>query len=251
MQFLKYFFLIVLISLLAKISFAERQYALINDDDGYTFVRNGMGMSFPVIDTIHNDQFFLFEKNIQNDWFKIWLSNGSGTTGFVHKSRIQPIDSIEISRLNSSFKRIFTKHQSLGEDFSAICCTTDSSEMIHEHYIKTGYSVLRYSEEYFYPSLPVFAATFCSNSDSDLFLLFVHSLWAHSGSASETPSEILTKCLLCDTQLVLSAISQLNDLDQKIFLYEQLEFGLMSVDKNQFENVQALKEVLLKQKKQP
>lgn len=70
----------------ANILFGES--GIIIDPEGYTNVRNGKGMKFPIIAKLFNNDTIYYEKDCNSDWWQIYFGK-KNETGFVHKSRIK------------------------------------------------------------------------------------------------------------------------------------------------------------------
>lgn len=233
--------LILMSVLLSQCACAQNKHALINDVDGFTYIRSGPGINFSVEDTLFERQFFTVQMADSADWCLL-LFRQNMDSGYIHRSKIQAIEDLDANELWSVLNRIFIDHKIYGDDFQAICGQADGSEKLSEECIKRRNLLIDYTESFFYPSLPVFTDFFCSNPDAILLENLYNALWSHSGSASEYPSEILTKCLQCQAVMVLDEIRNLEDTDQKYFLSEQLEFGLLNLghsDSNSNEKNQA------------
>jgi len=73
------------------------QFAVIQDPDGYTFIRSGPGKNFTVTDTILQNELFYADDEGDNNWFFITrIKNGSThSCGWMHNSRILRLDSMQ------------------------------------------------------------------------------------------------------------------------------------------------------------
>ena len=58
---------------------------VINDPDGYTFVRNGPSLEAQVIDTVLINELFLYHPSDSLQWLKVSVGFRNG---YMHKSRI-------------------------------------------------------------------------------------------------------------------------------------------------------------------
>lgn len=68
--------------------FLER-YGHINDPDGYTNVRAGKGIDYPIIGKIKKREIFIYTPNYYENWWKVKIGPNH-KEGYVHKSRIIP-----------------------------------------------------------------------------------------------------------------------------------------------------------------
>jgi hypothetical protein len=109
---------VILISFCFIVTFsAMAQLAIIDDNDGYINVRKGKSSSSEIIGRLFNDDVFLFAEEDHNDeWINIfyyvelddlepfkrdyyvkdchWTSNFIYFNGYVHKSRVLPLESL-------------------------------------------------------------------------------------------------------------------------------------------------------------
>lgn len=86
---MKSLIILTIISLLSQRSiFAQKQKGIINDPDGYANLRSGKSADSKVIKEIFEGHKFEYIPDSKNDWWQVTTYDGS--TGFIHKSRIQP-----------------------------------------------------------------------------------------------------------------------------------------------------------------
>lgn len=64
---------------------------LINDPDGYTNIRSNPNSKSGVIGKIFKGDYFHYKENINSNWYPI--TNQTGLKGYIHKSRIERVDS--------------------------------------------------------------------------------------------------------------------------------------------------------------
>lgn len=86
--------------------FLQAQIGIIQDPDGYTNVRSSASSNAPIIHKIHeNEAFFYWEDDLiaGQDWITVYINKDPFTVGtmdesvmegYVHKSRIRPIQSL-------------------------------------------------------------------------------------------------------------------------------------------------------------
>src|SRR6266540_2791008 len=78
----------------------EWQIAVINDPDGFSFVRSGAGKNFPVVDSIRKNYFFFCTGDTNVSWIPV--QNPIGKSGYMHRSRVaffSRLDSLEQHQL--------------------------------------------------------------------------------------------------------------------------------------------------------
>lgn len=66
--------------------------AVINDPDGFTFVREGPSTKFKVKAKIEKDKIFFYTPILSGDWYRVYLRDGGQCVGYIHRSRILPYD---------------------------------------------------------------------------------------------------------------------------------------------------------------
>ena len=66
--------------------------AVINDPDGFTFVREGPSTTFKVKAKIEKDKIFFYTPILSRDWYRVYLRDGGPCIGYIHRSRILPYD---------------------------------------------------------------------------------------------------------------------------------------------------------------
>jgi hypothetical protein len=70
------------------------QYAILKDKDGFVNVREKGDVRSNIKDTLHNDKIIFFWDKPQGEWVSIdFLKNGKPRSGYVHRSRVQFIES--------------------------------------------------------------------------------------------------------------------------------------------------------------
>lgn len=85
------------------------QFAVVDDPDGFVYVRKGTGKNFPVIDSLKNRD-IVYQYVEESSWMSIdYRLNAdkarSFKTGYVHKSRLKLIDSfceVKSNQMNDS-----------------------------------------------------------------------------------------------------------------------------------------------------
>jgi hypothetical protein len=101
-----------IIFFLCIINSISAQFAIINDPDGYTNIREQPGANARIVYRIEDYEVFVYDpfKEDSSDWTSVFISTNDYREapflkGFIHKSRLLPIDSLaEPSKSEFSFE---------------------------------------------------------------------------------------------------------------------------------------------------
>jgi hypothetical protein len=217
--------LLILIVLYTTTSFAENKLARINDPDGYTNVRSGQGVDFPVITTLDKDDLFYCEKT-DSEWLKIialkWIDSKQ-IEGFVHRSKVEFIDYLDNKAKQELLKITLLKQTKLATDFYNAWKSKDSAA--HKKTVKLleEYGELKYSS-----IIEILPGYYCETKDSTILQLFISAILADAGSANETPSFVIGECYICKPSLVLTQIKNLKTAEQRKLIFDDIEWGLIN-----------------------
>lgn len=221
-------------------TYGQSNLARINDKDGFTYLRNGQSINSAIIDTIYKNEFFYCEQS-NSDWFEIteikWDRTGYQIKGFMHKSRIQIIDSLNKEKLKDLIESIFEKYKNLGIELNNFVLrdTYDNESRTWKSKkdsidFKDIYQRNNdYSEKYFSPILKTFSDYFCKSQDIETFNLFINTLWAHSGSANEMLSFTLGECFICEPELVQKQLKSIKNPNELELMINHIDWGLMNL----------------------
>jgi hypothetical protein len=113
----KFYKLLALI-LISNLSFSQEfEFAIIQDKDGFSNVREEANLKSKIVGTVKNDELiFVFDNEESKDWFTI---ESSKISGFVHKSRIKRLNKFkEVNSSNQSKSSIRFKYDSFEIDIS-------------------------------------------------------------------------------------------------------------------------------------
>ena len=66
--------------------------AVINDPDGFTYVRKGPSAKCKVKAKIPKDKIFFYTPVFGSDWYHVYLKDGGSCVGYIHRTRILPYD---------------------------------------------------------------------------------------------------------------------------------------------------------------
>ena len=213
--------------------FAQGKLAIINDSDGYVNIRKGKGTNYEVITTINKDEFFYCDTTtIKDEWIKIltmrWQmapkwEDIKRIEGYVHRSRIQIIENLSYKKQKELIVEILNKQKQLAENIHTAWEAKDSLALV-----KIG-EERSFHNDYKYDLILEFLPTyFCSTQDTAIIQLFYETMWEDSGSANEMPSFTIGKCYVCYPDLVISQINYLEDKEEKEFIFNKIELGLLN-----------------------
>lgn len=216
--------------------FNNVEIGIINDKDGYTFIREGYRTSTPIKDTIFEGEFFQFIPNDTLDWYQVrkwehkifetdsidWMQlyKKRDLPGFVHKSRIINIKNLQKSRQYRLIDSLFNIEVELyNENIS-----------VEELYINR---VVDY-EEIYTPILDLFISYMCQYKDEKLFKKFLDILIINSGSAYETPLCALGYIYLCQPEMLLKNLYEY----KSDIINDNLVFGFLCVSTGREEEIE-------------
>lgn len=222
----------VLIVFLAFTVLGQDKLAIISDPDGYTNIRSGQGKEFPIVATIAKDEFFYCDWTT-SEWIKVvalkW-QGGNQVEGFIHKSRIQLIETLDTKRQQEILQAILTKQNTLADEFQKAWKSKDSLA-----YRTTLRELELHSDIKYSPILDILPKYFCLTKDTILLKLFYAVMWSDKGSANETPSFTIGKCFICNADIVIAQLSKVSNKEQRKLILDNIEWGLLNnfdVDEN-------------------
>jgi hypothetical protein len=94
---------LILIAILVLTSNAYGQLAVIKDPDGFTNVRESKSASSKIVGRLNADDIFLYDfDNEGEQWVGVYLDKAGKRyiQGYIHKSRLQPLDKLEKATTN-------------------------------------------------------------------------------------------------------------------------------------------------------
>ena len=125
----KIYFLTILTAFCTLSVFADDKLAIINDPDGVTNVRSGQGNDFSIVTTIEKDEFFYCDLTTNQEWVKIialkWKDSRQ-VEGYIHNSRIQLVEKLDIYIQKELLTQILDKQKSLASNFQKAHKSKDS-----------------------------------------------------------------------------------------------------------------------------
>jgi len=210
--------------------FAENKLAIINEPDGFTYVRSGQGKDFIVVDTLITDDFFYFQLIDNSEWVKVTAWKGRQIEGFVHRSRVQEVEKLDSKKQRGLIAKTLERHRILADNFQNAWKSKDSLA-----YRTTVRELEFFSDTKYDPILNILPKYFCSTKDIEVLQLFFATMWADKGSANEMPSFSIGSCFICNPDLVIEQLAKINNFEQKTFIFDHIEWGLFNnfeVDEN-------------------
>jgi len=221
--------------------YGQSDLARINDEDGFTLLRNGQSIDSAIIDTIYeNDFFYCVQSN--SDWFEITALKLDRPgylllKGFMHKSRIQIIDDLNKEELKDLIERVFEKYENLGielnnfvlrdtYDYESKTWNSKKDSLDFKDIYQRNND---YSEKYFSPILKTFSNYFCKSQDIETFNLFINTLLAHKGSANEMLSFTLGECFICEPELIQKQLKSIKNPNELELMIDHIDWGLQNL----------------------
>ena len=227
---MKIYILTILIFFCSLTLLAENKLAIINDPDGFTYVRSGQGKNFKVVDTLFKDDFFYFQFADNSEWAKVTAWKGRQIEGFIHKSRIQEVNKLDNQKQKELITKTLDRHRILADNFQNAWKSKDSLA-----YRKTVRELEFHNDTKYDPILNILPKYFCLTNDIEVLKLFFATMWADNGSANEMPSFSIGDCFICNPDLVIEQLTRIKIIEQKKAIFDHIEWGILNhfdVDEN-------------------
>ena len=238
-------FAVIIALLLSHFASAEEwNIAVINDADGFTFVRSGGGKAFMVIDTIRKDAFFYCIGDTTLQWISVQHAV-NGKMGYMHHSRISFFHRLDSARQHQLILNAFQETKRINENYwSRLKQSTKEQAAVLK---KKRYDNF---EGTYIPAYTVFTKLFCKQPDSILLVAFFKTLRPLSGSADEGKDWATAKCWLCHPEFVENIVCHWKDEDERLRIISSIETGMaMSSYEAQFTPAQLKKKYASLEKK--
>lgn len=234
MTHIKTTILLIWTAFFTSTTFAESKLARINDPDGFTNIRSGQNANSPVVATFDKDDLFYCDWT-SADWLKVTVYKKHEIQGYIHKSKVQLIETLDARAKKQLLTTILSRHKTLADNFQTAWRSKDSLA-----YRTTVGELELHSDMKYSPILDILPSYFCETKDTIVLQLFFATMWSERGSANEMPSVAIGDCFICQTEIALRQLRAVNNTEQRILIYDQIEFGLVnhfSIDENvKFEN---------------
>jgi hypothetical protein len=222
---LKRFLILCFLAINALPSFASEKLAIINDPDGYTNIRSGQGIDFPVIATVNKDDFFYCDMS-GSAWLKVVTMQWKGdfqVKGYINRSKVQLVSELETDKQRELINHILTEQKTLAINFQKACTSHDSLA-----YATAVRALENYGNEKYEPILDILPSYFCKTKDVKMLALFCKTMWADGGTACETPSFVIGDCFVCQPDIVLNQLHRIKNKEERKLLLDDVEWGLLN-----------------------
>ena len=207
----------------------HEKLAIINDPDGYTNLRKEKSPDSEIISMVFSNQVFYYRPNAEESWWKVTVYQfiEDNIEGYMHKSRILPIDQLSVEAKKNLILYIFNKE------------ITN-----YENYLEKQISGREFEEFHDTQLVPILSDFFpnyiCTYKDTTVVLRFFDIINLETGSADESPAWALGDLYLCEPNFTIKMINKrYTDL-----LLGDLEFGFLNVTfkkENEIEDFEQLK----------
>jgi hypothetical protein len=218
-DFIKSWLLILAIQTIALPLRAQWKLARIKGPNTIVEVRQGKGTKFHSVDTIKTNELF-YCKASNSDWWKV--STFPDDSGYVHKSRIQLIESLTNVSMRALLLSVFRQHKDLAERFKEALRTNDSIA-----YQNTRRKFEEHHEMRYAPLLEFFTIYFCETGDTLLLRKLLLTMWADHGTADESPSFAVGDAFVCKPKTFADVLRVLPT-EQKAFILDSIDWGLLN-----------------------
>jgi hypothetical protein len=224
--------------LIPILNFGQSELAIINDPDGFVYVRADSSSDSEILYKIIENDFFLCEPTTDN-WWRI--DNFYSTTGFVCKSKIRLIKDLTDLQQRDLIINAMNELNDYRLIYDSLRLTLSNEERMKLLVDFEGFEETTYT-----PLLPFLSGLFCRNKDIDLLDKFLNIMIVNQMSANEMPAWSLGDCYLCHPDLVIKRINKYNGKDKE-YLWSMLSFGFENVTwqkENEIKNSNELKNKL-------
>lgn len=198
----------------------EWPVAVINDSDGFTFVRSGPGKENPVTDTIAENTFFYCAGDTSKFW--IYVQNPvDGKMGYMHRSRIAFFHELDSIRQHKLVLDAFQKTKRINEFYWKKLKQSTKEQVVH---LKKEHEE-NFEGEYI-PAFTAFKISFCERPDSILLVAFFQTLQPLQGSANEAKDWATAKCWLCHPGFVEYIVCHWKDENERQIIISSIKTGM-------------------------
>jgi hypothetical protein len=213
----------------------ESFLAVINDKDGFTFVREKADKNSKIVDTIYTNEIFPCQR-LEKDWYEIYHSS-SGY--YIHKSRVKAISTMSLSeqkalveyRFNKQYENLkdYQKELDLFEKGKSTPAKIDAKRKIRRDFI----------EKYYLYCQEVFKDYYCKTADSTTLKICFKTILADKGNNTQSNSDIFL-AFMCRNAEMAAILSTYSDENREYLLrfiecgYERFTYG-EKVDKTKAE----------------
>ncbi len=202
---------------------AENQIGIIKSTGDFTFVRNGQGEEFKVIDTLFNGDFFNFDNMEKSEWVKVTSWQGKQIEGFINKSAFQVVENLDKKQQKEIILDVLSQFYILANKLNLSIKSNDSKNL------EVDSNELKYFSESKYETILEFIPKFfCSTNDTDIIPILLSGMWANKGSASETPAFSIGECFICNPNLIIQQVIKIENEEEKLLICDNIEWGILN-----------------------
>ncbi len=217
------FLLSVLVFFCSCALFAENNIGIIQCSGDFTFVRNGQGNDFPIVDTLHNGDFLYINNYNKSEWVKVSTWQGKQIEGFINKNSCKLIENLDKQQQKDIILNILNQNILLANKLNHAMKTNDSLDII-----KLGSENADFNERKYELIIEFLPKYFCATNDTEIIGLFFANMWANKGSASETPAFSIGESYICNPNLIIEQVLKIDNKEQKLLICENIEWGILN-----------------------
>lgn len=200
---------------------AQSHIGIIKDVDGYTLVRESAGLQTKVKDTLYNGDFFEFYATDTTNWFYVQTWKNKNISGFVHKSRIQPVEELSEQYQKDLIEKTLKNYKDLREKANKSLATKNQI-LIKESFQKAAF----YSDSRYNYVLEFIPEYFKNTKDIELLHLFIQTMIADSSSANELTSDAIAMCFIHNPNMVYKSVMRIQAVEHRKQIVDHILFGL-------------------------
>ncbi len=220
----------ILLIAATSVNAQTHQWAVIEDSDHFTNIRQAPSANAPVVNSIWENQFFVVEKK-KGEWWKVLnQSIASEGSGYIHKSRVKLINELPDTAAQRLLRKVFGGYHRLvslrndineRRDNKPDKFTAEDNALL----LKTNLSISETHDKSYEPALRFLPKYLSRTKDSAVLKDFFQIVAADTGSASEAPGDALGECYISQPEWFLKQLVALPSREREI-VFKQTQFGL-------------------------
>jgi hypothetical protein len=194
----------------------ESFLAVINDKDGFTFVREKADKNSKIVDTIYTNEIFSCE-GLEKDWYKLYIGY------YIHKSRVKAISTMSLSEqkalveygFNKEYDNLkaYQKELDLFEKGKSTPAKIDAKRNIRRDFASRQY---RTTQE-------IFKDYYCETADEATLRLFFKTILADKGNKEQSRT-VIFDCFICKNHEMMKVLNTYSG-EELEYLLQSLECG--------------------------
>ncbi len=193
--------------------------AVIQDKDGFTFVREKANKSSKVIDTLRVNDIFDCEK-LENDWYKI-------SSGYIHKSRVKPITKLSAIEKRSLVEYRLNVHEkncrAVQDEIKKFKQSKSTAAKIEEKRAKRT----NYAESSYYITQVLFGEYFIKTGDLQLLEKYLGLVYLDQGNRDQN-HEVIASCFMEKNKIMVDVLHTYKG-EKLEFLLRYIECGFYAL----------------------